>query len=295
MECCTILIQLGRGWARRTSYLLRLLALVTLLLSACSMPQAAVVPRVVGAFTWTVLDRGTADYVHWRGDPEPADSSAELKTVWDEEYLYFGVRVYDDVLVSDSADVWRDDSVEIGIDGLNDGIGWRGDDHQFTFTVDGRVTDYGQLVPGVIAATAPFSRGWGLEVMIPVEVLGAGQLVEGKRVGFTFGLHDDDDGGDWDSYMIWESDSTNDSEGYGVIVLSVRPVTPTPTGSATPTVTPSVTSTATPSVAATLAVTPTGIAGVTLTVTLTPSCPATPVVTPEVLWLCRPVTVTPAP
>ena len=38
--------------------------------------------------------------------------------------------------------------------------------------------------------------------------------------GFSLGLHDDDDGGDWDSYMIWEgTDTANGAAGFGVMRL----------------------------------------------------------------------------
>jgi len=254
--------------------------------------QAEHRPRVLKSATWTVLDVNTGDWVHERSSPDPADSSARLLSAWDDEGLLFGVAIYDDVQVSDSREVWRDDSVELGIDGLNDKVGWRADDHQFTFTVDGRITDYGRPAPGVMAAVAPLNGGWGLEVMIPVDVLGAGPLVEGKVIGFTFGLHDDDDGGDWDSYMIWEGDSTNDSADYGTLLL-VSPVitptlTPTATGIPIATLTPTSTRTVTPTWSPTPEATATG----TATVSVTPTVTAT---RPRVIWQCdcREVTVTP--
>lgn len=284
---------------------LHLLLLLTLLLAACSAPIAQVQPRTVDALSWTVLDRTTADFVHHRSDPTPQDSSAELLTAWDDDYLYFAVYIHDDVQVADSADVWRDDSLEIGLDGLNDGVGWQADDHQFTFTVDGRVTDYGVPISGLVAASIIYTQGWSLEVVIPAEVLAAGVLTEGKRIGFTFGLHDDDDGGDWDSYMIWEGESTNDSADYGVIVLTVPDVTPTPTatptGTATPgrtctptrTSTPTYTPTHTPTATVASTGTPTPIA----TATSTPTPTATQTSDPVIILQCecRPVTVTPCP
>jgi len=62
-------------------------------------------------------------------------------------------------------------------------------------------------------------------VAIAAEGLGAGPLTVGKAMGFTFGLHDDDDGGDWESYLIWEGHSTNDSSAeYGRLLLTLAPV-----------------------------------------------------------------------
>lgn len=277
--------------------------------------------RTLSPYTWTVVDRNTADFVHLRSDPTPLDSSAHLITGWEEDYLYFGVRVFDDVLISDSSDVWRDDGIEIGLDGLNDHVGWGPDDHQFTLTVDGRLTDYGLPSPDVQAATAVLTDGWSLEMQIPVHVLGVGPLEQGMRLGFTFGLHDDDDGGDWDSYMIWEGRSTNNSAAYGVIVLECLEEPPTVTPTAVPTWTARPTATATRTARPAPTSTPTAVP--TATVSATPTCTATgtaspspsaspsaspspsatstvtgtPVVEPLIILLCecRPVTVTPAP
>jgi len=280
------------------------LALSTLLLCACTPQATQIQPRTLNPWTWTVLDRTTAHYVHWRSNPLPADSSAHLKTAWDDSNLYFAAYIYDDLQVADSTDVWRDDSLEIGIDGLNDSIGWHADDHQFTFTIDDRVTDYGIPAPQVIAATGTFTNGWTLELAIPVHVLAAGPLVEGKRMGFTFGLHDDDDGGDWDSYMIWQGDSTNNSANYGVIVLAKPDVTPTATPTAipatltpTPTVTSTPTATATATPTATLASTPTPTHTLTPTPTATPPPAPTATPPPSLIWICEchQVTVTPTP
>ena len=83
------------------------------------------------------------------------------------------------------------------------------------------------------------------------------------------GLHDDDDGGDWDSYLIWQGASTAASgDEFGAMVLIVPgvPLPPTPTPTTTPT------STATPFVTRTPTRTP--------TVTPTPTHTSTPTATP---------------
>ena len=171
-----------------------------------------------------VLDIGTADYVHQRRAPDPADASAILRSGWDDGSLYFAIEVHDDALVADSEDIWRDDSVELGIDGLYDQVGWRNDDHHLVFGLDGRVAGFG-LAPDAVTAVARTVRdGWVLEAAVAAEGLGAGPLTKDKVVGFTFGLRDDDDGGDWDGYLIWERDSTSDSSiGYGRLLLKLLP------------------------------------------------------------------------
>jgi len=70
-----------------------------------------------------------------------------------------------------------------------------------------------------------------LEVAIAAEALGVGPLAVDKVMGFTFGLHDDDDGGDWESYLIWEGTRTNDSSAeYGVLILESALLAPASLG-----------------------------------------------------------------
>ncbi|MDH7485670.1 MAG: sugar-binding protein, partial [Anaerolineae bacterium] len=226
-----------------------------------------------GSLPGVVLDAATADTI--RGEtPDTEDASAILRSGWNEGFLYFAIEIGDDVLVADSADIWRDDGIELGIDGLYDHIGWRADDHQFTLNLDGRSTDFGKATTAVTAFTRTVSGGWALEVAITAQGLGAGPLTAGKVMGFTFGLHDDDDGGDWESYLIWEGDSTNNSSAeYGRLLLKGEAVTPTATPTATPT--PTRTPTATPTLTRTPTATPTP--------TRTPTPTATPTATPTVV------------
>jgi hypothetical protein len=184
------------------------------------------------------LDAYTAETVQ-RLIPAVADASANLRSAWDDGHLYFAITVRDDVLVADSDDIWRDDSIELGIDGLRDYLDYHNDDHQFTVNLDGRVTDFGQTTHVVSAVTSTVSGGWVAEVAISAEGLQAGALEVGKELGFTLGLHDDDDGGDWDSYLIWEGEYTNhNSVDYGVLLLTLAGTRPTATPTRTPTPSP---------------------------------------------------------
>jgi hypothetical protein len=191
------------------------------------------------------LDATTADFVQWGYMPSPTDSSATLRSAWDEQTVYFAIHVNDDILSADSDDIWRDDSVELGLDGANDAQGWGPDDHQLTVAVERRFTDYGRTPPpGLQMGLRYVAGGFDIEVAVPSEQLGEALLEVGRILGFTLGLHDDDDGGDWESYLIWEGNSTNDpSVEWGRLVLDSTSW-PTPT----PTVTPSVTVTPTPEV-----------------------------------------------
>jgi len=192
-----------------------------------------------------VLDVNTARYVSPRSIPAPEDVSMTLRSRWDQNFLYFALHITDDALIADSDEVWRDDGVELGFDGLNDDQGGGVDDHQFTFVVDGRVTDFGMyLVPELISNVQVVADGYNIEIAIPKTLLSPGGYTTGQVLGFTIGLHDDDDGGDWDSYLIWEGTSTISRQNeFGTLALVGEVATPTPTPTPTPTVTPTATPT----------------------------------------------------
>jgi hypothetical protein len=240
-----------------------------------------------GTYAPLALDKNSADAV-LRVIPEIADSSADLWAAWDNQALYFAARVRDDDIVNDSPDVWRDDEIELAFDGVNDGLPGGGDDHQITINTDGRKTDFGTLpATEVLVATRAVAGGWHVEVAIPASFLQGGMLATGKRMGFTLGLHDDDDGGDWDSYLVWEGENTSTGSGwFGLLRLSSATLPPTgPTY--TPTATPTATRTATPTPSATstptCSATPTWTQTATSTPTFTPT--STPTATPAATFV----------
>ena len=151
------------------------------------------------------------------------DLSAVIRSGWDENTLYFAIEVRDDVLVTDSTDVWRDDGVEMGLDGLYDRYAWGTDDHQYTVVADGRRTDRGVPTDSISAGVLTYGGGYNIEVAIPILQLIPGVPISGTVMGFTIGLHDDDDGGNWDAYLIWEGTTTGDlPEQFGNLIFSER-------------------------------------------------------------------------
>lgn len=225
---------------------------------------------------------GTAETVRFQANPSTSDLSADVRSFWDVGYLYFAASISDEKLYSDSPEVWNDDSIEFGIDGANDQVASQPDDHQFTVTADGDLTDFGAALAADVRATFKLAvrqrtGGYDVELAIPVSYLSAGALAEGKLLGFTIGLNDDDDGGKRDSnvdnHMVWEGASTNSApQDFGKLALGAlygSAATATPTVSPTPSSTPSVTPTLTPS--PTPSVTPTASLTPTPTITLTPS------------------------
>lgn len=181
-------------------------------------PHASQAPAIDGDLSdWPAgqawrLDRHTASMVHPRSAPEPADSSALLRAAWSETTLYLAAVISDSQHVADSVDIWRDDSMEIGIDGAHDHTPDGLDDHQLTVSIDGRLTDFGNLAaPGGVVATRQYATHYTVEIALPVNCLGQSRLVSAQTLGMTLGLHDDDDGGDWDSYLVLAGDNTYSS------------------------------------------------------------------------------------
>jgi hypothetical protein len=151
------------------------------------------------------------------------DLSSLIRSGWDDQHVYFAIQVTDDVVIADSTDVWRDDGVEIGLDGLNDDYAWGWDDHQYAIVVDGRQTDRGTATSDINAAVYRYEGGYNIEVAIPMSKLIGGSPISGTVMGFTIGLHDDDDGGSWDAYLIWQGTNTSSSpQEFGDLLFSQR-------------------------------------------------------------------------
>ena len=188
------------------------------------------------------LDTGSASHIrHAEAISSPTDSSVLIQARWDANHLYFALDVRDERIRVDSADLWKDDSIEIGVDGENDNDAFsesRGD-HQYTVRFDGKAADRTLAIdnPDVRWAVQPSALGYRVEVAIPLSALGIANLSQGRVIGIDFAVNDDDDGGDRDSQLVWASYSTySDASAFGDLLLVGGPPapTPTPTGAVTP-------------------------------------------------------------
>jgi hypothetical protein len=207
------------------------------------------------------LDITSAETI--RGEPPAVeDAAAWVRARWDLLNLYLAVHVSDDVIVNDSGDVWRDDEIELGFYAVYDGNPAGHDTHQYTVNPDGRVSVFGNPAVPIPIETAVriVPGGWDVELRIPhTHLFGFYHpFTVGSTLSFNVGLHDDDDGGDWDSYLVWQGSSTitnGDAFGEMLLVIPNAPLPPTPTPTATPRSTP--TPTATPFPTPTITPTPT--------------------------------------
>ena len=247
-----------------------------------------------GALASMPLNASAGFYSYlWGVVPTVADLSAELRTAWGPDTLYFAAAIADDVLVgSNSALIWGDDVIELAL--------YMPDSqttHMFTLALDGRQADNGAEITALTVITRTIPGGWALEAAIPVSALGTAGLTAGQEYPFTFALWDDDyftyPG---QTHLFWQSNTANNYKpDWGLLQLSgtsydfLQPAvtatptrTPTATITRTPTATASATPTATrtPTAAATLTRTPT--ATITRTPTVTATASATPTRTPTV-------------
>ena len=184
-------------------------------------------PAEYGGFTGITVTPGEnawiLDFPADRAWDSPEDSSFTYWLAHDEDHFYMGVDVKDNEINTDdvNAQFWKDDSIEIVIDALNDRYdnntdnsndlygghsyfnyegrfsvwdeeaGVRGDgrwstDLDFTYGEDGDVWAVGKAVDG----------GWNLEVRFHKKLfedpVAGNKLQDGYTMGFNIGLDDDD-------------------------------------------------------------------------------------------------------
>ena len=174
--------------------------------------------------TWQDISKVTAGSV---GSTE--DLKARWKTLWTAEAVYLLVDVMDSSLINDSAEPWKDDSVEVYFDANNS----RGqtydkvDDLQYFFSWnDPNLTETKlQRTQGVTFAirTAQNGKSYVLEARFPWTTLGLNKPVVGSRIGFQLAIDDDDlMGGDRDAQVTWYgelADSASRPASFGELVL----------------------------------------------------------------------------
>ncbi len=150
--------------------------------------------------------------------PSSDDLSARVRALWDESGLYVAVQVTDDVVHSPDNPL-NGDAVILSIDGEGDLTGGGAGDHVYTVTLDARVWENGMPVDAVQVAVHRPWWGYEVEMHIPPEVLGA-PLEDGRTIGFSVALQDNDGGDSPETLLIGDSeDYTTPSAEFGTIHL----------------------------------------------------------------------------
>jgi tetratricopeptide (TPR) repeat protein len=177
--------------------------------AALSIPSASRAPAIDGNVdeVWAGVPSHAISHATYTAPDSEADLSANFKTMYDSQALYFLVDVTDDRLVSDSAESWLDDGVEIFLDADNGKSDVYGDkDYQYHFDWDASAPALGEShhnkTNGVQYAFARTDKGYRLEAKVPWSTLDTTPAI-GKKIGLDVHVNDDDDGGDRDTKIMW--------------------------------------------------------------------------------------------
>ncbi len=175
----------------------------------------------------------------------PEDIDAQIYVGYDEDNLYVGVRVMDDVIFTDSAEAnsqnqqtWHDDSVEVFVDGDNSNFDSRdttGENPevvdtggQFVITANNAYREAEAGNPGYgedaawYALTSETDQGYDAEFRISMDAIGNPE--PGELIGFTVAVNDDDTGEDLNYQLIWVGETHVEST-YGNLIIGKRTYT----------------------------------------------------------------------
>jgi hypothetical protein len=146
-----------------------------------------------------------------------ADNSANIKLMYDHNYLYAAFLVNDTNLQAVNGDLWLDDAVEIFIDTLNnDGTNMQNDDYQFVVNINNLRFDRqgssltgwdsnftsASSVQGTINNINDTDTGYSIEMAIPWDDIG-GTPATGLIIGLDLAVDDRDNPQDGFQYFDW--------------------------------------------------------------------------------------------
>jgi hypothetical protein len=186
----------------------------------------------------TLTEDGIFSEPAWQGawtpvtkslDGQTAGTSAQFRTLWDNQYLYVGVTVIKNNLSNAASQVFNDDSVEVFLNS-DDMLGPinQPDDFGFLFGWDNPVASerLGRTT-GVLFSTATISGGYTVEAAIPWTTLGVTPS-PGMTMGFDLGVYESD-AGCRAGELMWNGVffNTVDSRAFGALVLSPCSIPPT--------------------------------------------------------------------
>lgn len=148
---------------------------------------------------------------------KPEDLSASMRLLWDEQYLYLGLLVQDDVFCQPECDalIWRGDGLQFLVDPCREsaekpgkydyalGLGTKGAQAWCYSTADATRAPTEEVTDFVMRITPTGRRGdMVYEVAIPWHRLSPFQPREGADLGLAM-IVNDDDGRIRDSFIAW--------------------------------------------------------------------------------------------
>lgn len=190
---------------------------------------------------WEDVPAESCEHVVSGSRDGPADVAADWRAVWDADAFYVFVAVTDDSLVNDSETTWKDDSVELYVDGDHSGgDAYDGDDYELMFDYEDPTVVTGVNsatdTAGMEFATTSASDGWTCEIALPLETIGVAPGY-GEIFGLDVHVNDDDTGGERDGKLSWHA-TTDDAWKYpsrfadvalGTAAVGADPAPPAPT------------------------------------------------------------------
>ena len=166
------------------------------------------VPVVDAPFGFRLVDGNGGDWIGVKREkieqfhpdfsqpsPSRSDLNAQFCAAWDKRYFYVFVWVKDDSYeIEDSEKIYRNDGIEILIDGLNDGGDFGRDDHQIFIRADGKVQAKGAAPGDIVAAAVRTQDGYAIEAAVSWKYVGGQPPQEGRIYGFGVVINDRDNG-----------------------------------------------------------------------------------------------------
>ncbi len=185
----------------------------------------------------TLTEDGIFSEPAWQGpwipvtqtaDGSTAGTSAQFKTLWDNQYLYIGVTVIKNNLSNAASQAFNNDTVEVFLNTDNIlGPTNQADDFGFTFGWNNPVVGERQnRTTGVLFSTTTLSNGYTLEAAIPWTTLGLTPSA-GTTLGFDLGVYESD-AGCRAGELIWNGTFFDnvDSRTFGALALSACSIPP---------------------------------------------------------------------
>ncbi|MGG1550331.1 sugar-binding protein [Paenibacillus ferrarius] len=151
------------------------------------------------------------------------NNTAEFSSLWDNTYLYVGVKVIDGQLYNTNVQPYYDDSVEIYIDSDNNkGTTYDSYDQQYIKGWNDSTLWLQRVMPsGVLHGWAPIPGGYSVELAIPWSSLGLTPSA-GVTIGFDVANNDTDTGAGRESQLMWAGTNNNwtNTSAFGSLQLS---------------------------------------------------------------------------
>ena len=159
-----------------------------------------------------------------------SDNSANFGLLWDDNYLYVGVEVSDNLLCNGRRQAFFDDGIEICIDGNHDqSVGFDDKDLQFVKPVKSFwVQAMDNNFDGILHKYKEIATGYTMEFAIPWSIINT-MPAAGKLVGFNLIVNDDDDENyayNLPEQLIWAGNSNyyQSPQNWGSIQLSTETI-----------------------------------------------------------------------